>query len=187
MGEGQRERGTQNLKQVPGSELSAQSPMRGSNHKLWGLGPRRGQTRNWLSHPSAPNYSPFKKASTLLLVLIGTECLPWATELPWDLSWNYELSFALVNSSKCRASQRLLYQCPFVVPDGWLFSDPQTNPFRIVISPVSTTIVIVKACYRSFILYHSPWFCFPNQSQTGITDYYIHDRVYFYNSSAWQI
>ena len=30
-GEGQRERETQNLKQVPGSELSAQSPTRGSN------------------------------------------------------------------------------------------------------------------------------------------------------------
>ena len=30
-GEGQRERDTQNLKQAPGPELSAQSPMRGSN------------------------------------------------------------------------------------------------------------------------------------------------------------
>ena len=30
-GEGQRERETQNLKQVPGSKLSAQSPTRGSN------------------------------------------------------------------------------------------------------------------------------------------------------------
>ena len=32
VGEGQRERETQNLKQAPGSELSAQSPM-------WGLNP----------------------------------------------------------------------------------------------------------------------------------------------------
>ena len=31
VGEGQRERETQNPKQAPGSELSAQSPMRGSN------------------------------------------------------------------------------------------------------------------------------------------------------------
>ena len=31
MGEGQRERETQNPKQAPGSELSAQSPMWGSN------------------------------------------------------------------------------------------------------------------------------------------------------------
>ena len=30
-GQGQRERETQNPKQVPGSELSARSPMRGSN------------------------------------------------------------------------------------------------------------------------------------------------------------
>ena len=30
-GEGQRERETQNPKRAPGSELSAQSPMRGSN------------------------------------------------------------------------------------------------------------------------------------------------------------
>ena len=31
VGEGQRERETKNPKQAPGSELSAQSPMRGSN------------------------------------------------------------------------------------------------------------------------------------------------------------
>ena len=33
MGEGQRKRDTQNLKQAPGSELSAQSPMRDSNSR----------------------------------------------------------------------------------------------------------------------------------------------------------
>ena len=33
VGEGQRERETQNLKQAPGSELSAQSPTRGSNSR----------------------------------------------------------------------------------------------------------------------------------------------------------
>ena len=33
MGEEQRERETQNPKQAPGSELSAQSPMQGSNSK----------------------------------------------------------------------------------------------------------------------------------------------------------
>ena len=33
-GEGQRERETENLKQAPGSELSAQSPMRGLNPRI---------------------------------------------------------------------------------------------------------------------------------------------------------
>ena len=34
VGEWQRERETQNLKQAPGSELSAQSPMRGTNWEI---------------------------------------------------------------------------------------------------------------------------------------------------------
>ena len=57
MGEGQRERETQNPKQVPGSELSAQSPTRGSNsravrsdHDL-----SRSRTLNRLSHTGAPD------------------------------------------------------------------------------------------------------------------------------------
>ena len=49
-----RERETQNLKQAPGSERSAQSPTRGSTH-----GPRdhdlsRSQQLNRLSHPGTP-------------------------------------------------------------------------------------------------------------------------------------
>ena len=38
-GEGQRERETQNLKQAPGSELSAQSPTWGSNSRTVRSGP----------------------------------------------------------------------------------------------------------------------------------------------------
>ena len=54
-GEGQKERKAQNLKQTPGSELSAQSPMRGSNSQ-----PSRSWPElNWLNHPSAPSTKYF--------------------------------------------------------------------------------------------------------------------------------
>ena len=60
VGEGQRERETQNLKQAPGSELSAQSPTRGSNPLTMRSWPEPTnyeivtQTPNQLSHPGAP-------------------------------------------------------------------------------------------------------------------------------------
>ena len=47
VGEGQRERKTQNLKQASGSELSAQTPMQGSNSRTVRL------SLNRLSHPGA--------------------------------------------------------------------------------------------------------------------------------------
>ena len=53
-GEGQRERETQNPKQAPGSELSAQSLMRGSNSRTWDHDLSRSQTLNRPSHPGAP-------------------------------------------------------------------------------------------------------------------------------------
>ena len=53
-GEGQRERETQNLKQTPGSELSAQSLMRGLNSRTVRSWPERSRTLNRLSHPGAP-------------------------------------------------------------------------------------------------------------------------------------
>ena len=50
-----RERETQNPKQPSGSELSAQSPMRGSNSQTaWDHDLRRNWTFNWLSHPCTP-------------------------------------------------------------------------------------------------------------------------------------
>ena len=55
MGEGQRERETQNLKQAPGSELSAIEQDAGlelselRDHDL-----SRNWTLNWLSHPGTP-------------------------------------------------------------------------------------------------------------------------------------
>ena len=51
-GEGQRERETQNLKQAPGSELSAQSPTRGLNS--WDHDLSRSRMFNLLSYPGAP-------------------------------------------------------------------------------------------------------------------------------------
>ena len=54
MGEGQREE-TQNLKQAPGSELSAQSLMRGWNSRTANSRPGRSRTLNRLRHPGAPN------------------------------------------------------------------------------------------------------------------------------------
>ena len=53
-GEGQRERETQNQKQVPGSESSAQSPTRGSNSRTTRLWPGWSRTLNRLRHPGAP-------------------------------------------------------------------------------------------------------------------------------------
>ena len=52
-GEGQRERKTQNRKQAPGSELSAQSLMRGLN-PAWDHDLGQSQMLNRLSHPGAP-------------------------------------------------------------------------------------------------------------------------------------
>ena len=54
MGEGQRERETQNRRQAPGSEPSAQSLMRGSNSWTVRSWPERSRTLNRLSHPGAP-------------------------------------------------------------------------------------------------------------------------------------
>ena len=54
VGEGQREGETQNLKQAPGSERSAQSPMRGSNSRLRDHDLIRSRTLNQLNHPGAP-------------------------------------------------------------------------------------------------------------------------------------
>ena len=54
-GEGQRERGTQNRKQAPGSEPSAQSPTRGSNPRTARSWPGWSQTLNRLRHPGAPS------------------------------------------------------------------------------------------------------------------------------------
>ena len=52
VGEGQR--GRQNPKQAPGSELSAQSPMRGSNPWIWDHDLSWSWQLNTLSHPDAP-------------------------------------------------------------------------------------------------------------------------------------
>ena len=53
-GEGQRERETQNRKQAPGSEPSAQSPTRGSNSRSTRSWPGWNRTLNQLRHPGAP-------------------------------------------------------------------------------------------------------------------------------------
>ena len=58
-GGAERERETRNLKQVPGSELSAQSLMQGSNSQTVRSWPEQSRTLNRLSHPGAP-YSPLK-------------------------------------------------------------------------------------------------------------------------------
>ena len=50
----QRERETQNPKQAPGSELSAQSPTRPQTHKPQDHDLSRSRTLNQLSHPDAP-------------------------------------------------------------------------------------------------------------------------------------
>ena len=64
----ERERETSNLKPAPGSELSAQSLMRGSNSPAVDHDLSRSRTLNWLSHPSAPKY--FKSLTILINVLL---------------------------------------------------------------------------------------------------------------------
>ena len=66
MGEGQRERETQNRKQAPGSEPSAQSPTRGSNSRTARSWPGWSRTLNRLRHPGAPNLIFFKKRSLFI-------------------------------------------------------------------------------------------------------------------------
>ena len=64
-GEGQRERETQNRKQAPGSESSAQSPTRGSNSRTARSWPGWSRTLNRLRHPGAPQ-QVFLKHSCLV-------------------------------------------------------------------------------------------------------------------------
>ena len=67
VGEGQRERETQNPKQAPGSELSAQSPVRGSNSEArpWAHDLSWSQTPNRPSHPGAPIFNFLKSFHTV--------------------------------------------------------------------------------------------------------------------------
>ena len=68
-GEGQRERKTQNPKQAPGSELSAQSPTWGSNSQTarsWPQ-PELKPKLSWLSRPGAPHPHGFFLNSTFVI------------------------------------------------------------------------------------------------------------------------
>ena len=59
VGEGQRQREAKNPKQAPGSELPAQSPMRGSNSQTARSWPEPSWSPNQLSHPGAPRTTLF--------------------------------------------------------------------------------------------------------------------------------
>ena len=56
VGEGQREGDTQNLKQAPGSELSARSPTQAPTHEPGDHDLSGSQTLNQLSHTGAPTF-----------------------------------------------------------------------------------------------------------------------------------
>ena len=58
-GGAEREREIQNLKQAPGSELSAQSPMQGSNSRTMRSWPERSRMLNRPSHPGTPFFLTF--------------------------------------------------------------------------------------------------------------------------------
>ena len=53
-GEGQRERVTQNPRQAPGSELSAQTQCKAWTHELWDHDLSQSWSPNQMSHPRAP-------------------------------------------------------------------------------------------------------------------------------------
>ena len=71
LGEGQRERETQNRKQAPGSERSAQSPMRGSNTQTVRSWPELKSYANRLSHPGAPALYPLDPSMLLQMEILN--------------------------------------------------------------------------------------------------------------------
>ena len=75
MGEGQRERETQNQKQAPGSELSAQSPTRGSNSQTVRSQPEPESA----AQPTEPPGAPGKLESFMRLATLAGTCLPLIT------------------------------------------------------------------------------------------------------------
>ena len=76
MGEGQREKDTQNPKQAPGSELTAQSLMRGLNSRNWDHDLSWNWRLNRLSHSGAPTFS----ALSLMTILSGRKCSSYFME-----------------------------------------------------------------------------------------------------------
>ena len=93
-GEGQRERETQNLKQAPGSELSAQSPTRGSNPRTvrsWPEPKPDAQPTEPPKRPSSPSLKPAIISWVLLTMPTLWSCFcqhrVWhraQTHEPWD-------------------------------------------------------------------------------------------------------
>ena len=75
-GEGQREREIQNLKQAPGSELSAQSPTRGSNSQTARSRPEPKSDAQLPEPPRHPNVFLFCWKFPSLPVLVVTFMLP---------------------------------------------------------------------------------------------------------------
>ena len=105
-GVGQRERETQNPKQVPGSaELSAQSPWHGAwTYEPWDHDLSWSWMLNRLSHPGAPRYANFKFWSSLWLPLknlvqIYISCRV-VRNLPCQLCILFLLNFYYESNSK---------------------------------------------------------------------------------------
>ena len=71
--EGQRTRETQNPKQTPGSELSAQSPTRGLNPQTERSWPELKSVANRLSHPGTPMCFEFYQMYLLHLLRLACD------------------------------------------------------------------------------------------------------------------
>ena len=128
MGEGQRERETQNLKQAPGSELSAQSPTRGSNSRT---------SRSWPEPKSDASPTEPPRRPTLLMFcnypgrfdkpgLTGgrvRELLKWIFSKPTRFLtrfWRFRL--IIVQLAKLRPKRRLMLWMSLRSPNLAAFS-----------------------------------------------------------------
>ena len=114
-GEGQIERETQNRKQSPGSEPSAQSPTQGSNSQTTRSWPGWSRTLNRLRHPGAPLCSFLNQVGFLLscrspIYIFDTNPLSdvWFADV---LSYSVGCLFALliVSSFWCKKKKKLSF------------------------------------------------------------------------------
>ena len=101
VGEGQRERETQNLKQAPGSELQHRARRGARTHRLWDLDLSWSRKLNRLSHPGAPRAYIFK-------TYLPDSSLSFAFSPSWLWTWTgkgiLSTELSCKSSSSCVAS-----------------------------------------------------------------------------------
>ena len=100
VGERQRERDTQSLKQAPGSELSAQlfrAQCGAWTHEPWDHDLSRSQTLTWLSHPGAPVYDVSNVLLDLVFAIILLRIFASIYQRYWPVVFLQYIFLALVS------------------------------------------------------------------------------------------